>query len=138
MLIYRSKHRGCREVDCILSPFIEFIPHLNEKMLDAYSFLLDMDDSIIYRFLNDNVLNNLADKYFSQDYLFFIAEKKNLPSSIFERDFSSYSISVGDQNLLAKSLANIPNICYFSREKINVYVLLWLIGFIFRLNSKFN
>lgn len=51
-LIYKSIHRGCKEIDYILN---EFVMHkllkLNDQELKIYEKLLDIDDYKIYSWL---------------------------------------------------------------------------------------
>ncbi len=48
-LIYRSTHRGCKEMDSILGDFAMHNLHiLTEKELDLYIKLLDIEDTYIY------------------------------------------------------------------------------------------
>lgn len=61
-LIYRSTHRGCKEVDLLLGEFAKSKLHtLNSSELNQYELIVDLDDYLLY------------------DYL---AEKKPFPPSI--------------------------------------------------------
>lgn len=52
MLIYRSKHRGCKELDIVLGYFAEqYLETLNIAELEEYADLLNMDDMLLFEAL---------------------------------------------------------------------------------------
>jgi antitoxin CptB len=56
-IIYRSKHRGTKEMDLILGSFVmKYIDDLNESDLNNLEHLLLIEDEILYQF------------YFNKDY----------------------------------------------------------------------
>jgi len=68
-IIYRSKHRGTKEMDLILSSFVKkYIDFLNEKELIELESLLNIDDGTLYKwYLNEKATsivpnNNLTTK----------------------------------------------------------------------------
>ena len=68
-IIYRSNHRGTKEMDLILSSFVKkYIDFLNEKELIELESLLNIDDGTLYKwYLNENAIslvpnNNLTKK----------------------------------------------------------------------------
>ena len=68
-IIYRSKHRGTKEMDLILSSFVKkYIDFLNEKELIELESLLNIDDGTLYKwYLNEKATsivpsNNLTKK----------------------------------------------------------------------------
>ena len=49
-ILYRSKHRGIKEMDLLLGNFVtKFINTLNEKELNELKSLLNIDDKILYK-----------------------------------------------------------------------------------------
>lgn len=69
-IVYRSEHRGTKEMDLILSKFVDkYIDTFNEKELSELESLLNFDDEILCRwYLNkkdsDTVIpiNNITKK----------------------------------------------------------------------------
>jgi len=56
-IIYRSCHRGTKEMDLLLGKFVKkYINTFNETQLDYLAELLNIDDEIIYKwYLNKNL-----------------------------------------------------------------------------------
>ncbi|AAL03452.1 succinate dehydrogenase assembly factor 2 [Rickettsia conorii] len=53
-LFYRSKNRGCREMDYILSSFAEkYLSLMDETQLGSYSLILDQNDNDLYNWINN-------------------------------------------------------------------------------------
>ncbi|WP_253307755.1 succinate dehydrogenase assembly factor 2 [Rickettsia endosymbiont of Orchestes rusci] len=53
-LYYRSKNRGCRETDYILSKFAEqLLFELDEKKLNEFALILDQNDNDLYNWLTE-------------------------------------------------------------------------------------
>ncbi|APZ30261.1 FAD assembly factor SdhE [Rickettsia conorii] len=53
-LFYRSKNRGCREMDYILGSFAEkYLSLMDEKKLGSYSFILCLNDNDLYNWVNN-------------------------------------------------------------------------------------
>ncbi|AFC70049.1 hypothetical protein A3305_00350 [Rickettsia amblyommatis] len=53
-LFYRSKNRGCREMDYILGSFAEkYLSLMDEKKLGSYSLILDQNDNDLYNWINN-------------------------------------------------------------------------------------
>lgn len=53
-LIFRSWHRGTREMDLLLGPFADqYVPDFSEEDLDSYAHLLTYNDPELYRYLTD-------------------------------------------------------------------------------------
>lgn len=53
-LVYRSKNRGCREMDYILGSFAEkYLSLMDEKKLGSYSLILDQNDNDLYNWINN-------------------------------------------------------------------------------------
>jgi antitoxin CptB len=51
-LIYRSRHRGTKEMDIIMGKFADaFIPSCDDVMLNAYEILLDEQDPDLYNWI---------------------------------------------------------------------------------------
>jgi antitoxin CptB len=57
-LLYRSLHRGCKEIDFLLGEFAKkFIFNLSAKQLLDYEKILDEEDDILYSiFLNKEAI----------------------------------------------------------------------------------
>ncbi len=72
-IIYRSSHRGSKEMDLLLGNFVKkYVNDFNDKELKNLYDLLMIEDELIYRWyfdkkLNDNIPNtrvsNLLKKY---------------------------------------------------------------------------
>ncbi|AAU04052.1 succinate dehydrogenase assembly factor 2 [Rickettsia typhi] len=53
-LFYRSKKRGCREMDYILGSFAEkYLSFMDEKTLKRYTLILDQNDNDLYNWINN-------------------------------------------------------------------------------------
>ncbi|MFV0251695.1 MAG: succinate dehydrogenase assembly factor 2 [Rickettsia aeschlimannii] len=53
-LFYRSKNRGCREMDYILGSFAKkYLSLMDEKKLGSYSLILDQNDNDLYNWVNN-------------------------------------------------------------------------------------
>ena len=49
-ILYRSKHRGIKEMDLLLGDFVnKYINSFNEIELKELKFLLNMEDNTIYK-----------------------------------------------------------------------------------------
>ena len=49
-ILYRSKHRGTKEMDLLLSNFVKrYVNSLNEKELYELESLLNIDDEVLYK-----------------------------------------------------------------------------------------
>ena len=61
-IIYRSKHRGTKEMDLILSSFVKkYIDFLNEKELIELESLLNIDDGTLYKwYLNEKATSKVS------------------------------------------------------------------------------
>ena len=55
-ILYRSKHRGTKEMDLLLGNFVnKYINLFNDKELKELEYLLSIDDEILYKwFLNQS------------------------------------------------------------------------------------
>ena len=62
-IIYRSTHRGTKEMDLLLGNFVkEHINNLNENELNDLNKLLFIDDEVIYKWYFENNLNDIIPK----------------------------------------------------------------------------
>ena len=68
-ILYRSEHRGTKEMDLILSNFVKkYIDSFDEKELNELESLLNIDDEVLYKwYLNQeayrsNPINNITKK----------------------------------------------------------------------------
>ncbi|AFC71003.1 succinate dehydrogenase assembly factor 2 [Rickettsia hoogstraalii] len=53
-LFYRSKNRGCKEMDYILGSFAEkYLSLMDEKKLEGYTLILDQNDNDLYNWINN-------------------------------------------------------------------------------------
>ncbi|HJD58953.1 MAG TPA: succinate dehydrogenase assembly factor 2 [Rickettsia endosymbiont of Ceroptres masudai] len=53
-LFYRSKNRGCKEMDYILGSFAEkYLSLMDAKKLGSYSLILDQNDNDLYNWINN-------------------------------------------------------------------------------------
>ena len=58
-IIYRSIHRGSKEMDMLLGEFVKkYIDKLNDNELDQLEKLLSVEDEIIYNWYFKNINNN--------------------------------------------------------------------------------
>ena len=54
-ILYRSEHRGTKEMDLILSNFVKkYINSLNESELCELELLLNIDDEVLYKWYLNN------------------------------------------------------------------------------------
>ena len=67
-ILYRSKHRGTKEMDLLLSNFVKkYVNSLNENELFELESLLNIDDEILYKwYLNKEVSNLIPDNTISK------------------------------------------------------------------------
>ena len=62
-LIYRAGYRGTKEMDILLSSFVnKYINVFDEKLLVELEKFLDFEDEIILNFYNFNLVENEIDK----------------------------------------------------------------------------
>ena len=68
-ILYRSEHRGTKEMDLILSNFVKkYIHTFDEKELNELESLLNIDDEVLYKwYLNQEAyrsipINNITKK----------------------------------------------------------------------------
>ena len=58
-IIYRSVHRGTKEMDLLLGNFVKkYIDELNDKDLKDLESLLHIEDEILYKWYLEKDLNN--------------------------------------------------------------------------------
>ena len=58
-IIYRSTHRGTKEMDLLLGNFVKkYIDELNDKDLKDLESLLHIEDEILYKWYLEKDLNN--------------------------------------------------------------------------------
>ena len=58
-IIYRSEHRGSKEMDLLLGNFVKkYIDKLSDIELVDLEKLLFVDDEVIYKWYFENTLNN--------------------------------------------------------------------------------
>ena len=54
-ILYRSEHRGTKEMDLLLSNFVKkYIKSLNERELCELELLLNIDDEVLYKWYLNN------------------------------------------------------------------------------------
>ena len=54
-ILYRSKHRGTKEMDLLLSNFVKkYVYSLNESELCELELLLNIDDEVLYKWYLNN------------------------------------------------------------------------------------
>ena len=54
-ILYRSEHRGTKEMDILLSNFVKkYINSLNERELCELESLLNIDDKVLYKWYLNN------------------------------------------------------------------------------------
>ena len=54
-ILYRSKHRGTKEMDLLLSNFVKkYVNSLNESELCELELLLNIDDEVLYKWYLSN------------------------------------------------------------------------------------
>ena len=62
-LIYRSNYRGCKEMDLLLSKFVEkHINNFNENELYELDKFLDFEDEVILNYYQRDIVENNIDK----------------------------------------------------------------------------
>ena len=62
-LIYRASYRGTKEMDILLSSFVnKYIDELKEESLYELEKFLDFEDEIILNFYQNNIVKNKIDK----------------------------------------------------------------------------
>ena len=60
-ILYRSKHRGIKEMDLLLGDFVnKYINSFNEIELKELKFLLNMEDNTIYKWYFNQSDKNLV------------------------------------------------------------------------------
>lgn len=53
-LLYRSKNRGCKEMDYILGSFARlYLPFMEDKKLLSYALILDQNDNDLYNWITN-------------------------------------------------------------------------------------
>ena len=60
-ILYRSKHRGTKEMDLLLSNFVKkYLNFLNESELCELESLLNIDDDVLYKwYLRKKSINSI-------------------------------------------------------------------------------
>ena len=62
-LIYRAGYRGTKEMDILLSSFVnKYINNFDEKHLLELDKFLNFEDELILNFYNNNIVKNEIDK----------------------------------------------------------------------------
>ena len=62
-LIYRAGYRGTKEMDILLSSFVnKYINDFDEKLLKELEKFLNFEDEIILNFYNHNIVDKKIDK----------------------------------------------------------------------------
>jgi antitoxin CptB len=62
-LIYRASYRGTKEMDILLSSFVnKYINKLDERLLLELEKFLNFEDEIILNFYQNNIVKNKIDK----------------------------------------------------------------------------
>ena len=57
-LIYRSQYRGTKEMDKLIGGFVQvIIDKLNKVQLEKLENFLSIDDEILYKFYNNQLVN---------------------------------------------------------------------------------
>ena len=60
-ILYRSKHRGTKEMDLLLSNFVKkYVNSLNESELCELELLLNIDDEVLYKWYLNNKKTTLV------------------------------------------------------------------------------
>ena len=60
-ILYRSKHRGTKEMDLLLSNFVKkYVNFLNESELCELESLLNIDDEVLYKWYLNNESTTLV------------------------------------------------------------------------------
>ena len=62
-LIYRSSYRGTKEMDMLLSSFVnKYIDIFDNELLSELEKFLDFEDEIILNYYNHNIIQKKIDK----------------------------------------------------------------------------
>ena len=62
-LIYRAGYRGTKEMDILLSSFVnKYINNFDEKLLKELDKFLNFEDEIILNFYNENIIEKKIDE----------------------------------------------------------------------------
>tara|TARA_X000001036_G_C20408704_1_gene696043 strand:+ start:517 stop:774 length:258 start_codon:yes stop_codon:yes gene_type:complete len=62
-LIYRASYRGTKEMDILLSEFVnEYINKLDNDLLEELDKFLNFEDEIILNYYQNNLIENNIDK----------------------------------------------------------------------------
>ena len=62
-ILYRSSYRGTKEMDILLSSFVNKYIHTFDKiLLEELSIFLDFEDEIIFNFYNKGLVEKKIDK----------------------------------------------------------------------------
>ena len=62
-MIYRAGHRGTKEMDILLSSFVDKNVNLfNEQLLDELDKFLNFEDEVILNYYQYNIINENIDK----------------------------------------------------------------------------
>jgi len=62
-LIYRASYRGTKEMDILLSAFVnKYIDSFDENLLSELEKFLNFEDEIILNFYNYNIIKKKVDK----------------------------------------------------------------------------
>jgi antitoxin CptB len=62
-LVYRAAYRGTKEMDILLSSFVDkYIDSFNENQLLDLEKLLNFEDEVILNFYHHNIVKNEIDK----------------------------------------------------------------------------
>ena len=71
-LLYRSNYRGTKEMDILLSNFVnKYINEFNEEQLKELDKFLDFEDNVIFNFyhygqIENNIEKNMISKIFKE------------------------------------------------------------------------
>ena len=69
-ILYRSSHRGTKEMDLLLGSFVNFyIDKFNEEDLKSLDNLLFLEDEVIYKWYFENIENEQVTKNKVSDML---------------------------------------------------------------------
>lgn len=59
-ILYRSEHRGTKEMDLLLGKFVKkFINYFDKKELEELESLLNVDDEILFKWLSNHDTKNM-------------------------------------------------------------------------------